>query len=240
MTPIRSAVIDDEPLARERIIRMLQSEPQIELVGEFEDGLAAAEAVPRLGPDLIFLDVQMPGLDGLQFLGTLPEKRRPAVIFVTAHPHFALDAYDFGAVDYLLKPFDQDRFRVALRRADEYLSLRAGTERSEPADRLAIKTDGKIVFVRPSEIHWVEAADNYVIVHLADRKLMARETLKGIEAQLNGNQFVRINRSAFVHTDQILELRPSAHGDQVVVLRDGTPLPLSRSLRGQWSHKNVR
>jgi two-component system LytT family response regulator len=240
MPKLRTVIVDDEPLARERLLRLLSTEPQVEVVAECGDGLAAAEAIKRQAPDLMFLDIQMPGRDGLQVLAELPVAKRPAIIFVTAHAQFALDAFNVGAVDYLLKPFDRERFQVALARAEDFLKSRNAGVRPEgeaaPArspDRLAIKTDGKVVFVRPEEIQWIEAADNYVVLHLGDRRLMARETLKSLELQLGQTDFARVNRSAFVRLDQVSELHPAAHGDYTVVLRNGTRLPLSRSLRGQ-------
>src|SRR6185312_4728613 len=194
-----------------------------EIVAECGDGPAAQAAITAHRPDLVFLDIQMPGRDGLQVLAGLPPESRPAVIFVTAHEHFALEAFNFRAVDYLLKPFDRDRFRVALARAVE--QLRGRGERpgeSRPPERLAVKADGRTVFVRPAEIRWIEAADNYIVLHLADQRLMARETLSAFELQLGSADFARVNRSALVHLDQVKELQPGPLGGHVVVLRDGT------------------
>ena len=244
---IRVLIVDDEPLARERLRGMLRGEPTVEIIGECGDGTDAIATIKSVSVDLIFLDMQMPGCNGLQVLESLPDEKRPAVIFATAHEEFALDAFEVQAVDYLLKPFDRERFQTALRRAQEYLrTQRAGeieekTE-SKPADaalpakkneRLTVKADGRLVFLKSDEIVWVEAADNYAVLHLVSGRLMLRETMSALEARLGTTSFARVNRSAIVHLDQIKELQPGMHGDYTVLLRDGTRLPLSRNLRGK-------
>jgi two-component system LytT family response regulator len=198
--------------------------------------------------DLVFLDVEMPGCNGLQVLSELPAEGRPAVVFVTAHERFALDAFEVQAIDYLLKPFDRERFQTALRRAEEHLrarragqledkleSLLADAAPVKTPERLTVKADGRLVFLKPGDIVWVEAADNYIILHLVEGRLMLRETLAALEKRLGTASFARVNRSALVHLDQIKELQPTFHGDFVVVLRNGTKVPLSRSLRGQFA-----
>jgi|APLak6261672214_1056088.scaffolds.fasta_scaffold00143_3 two-component system, LytTR family, response regulator len=236
---IRTLIVDDEPLARDRLRSFLQTEPIVELVGECATGPDAISAIRSLAPDLVFLDMQMPGCDGLTVIAQLPEDRRPAIVFATAHEKFAVDAFDLAAVDYLLKPFDRERCQQALRRVQLHLQLNggraAGPVAAAPAkaDRITVKTDGRLVFLRPEEIVRVEAADNYVMLHLQDGRLMVRETMAAIETRLGPEQFVRINRSAIVQLDQIREVQPANHGDHTVVLRDGTRLPLSRSLRGR-------
>lgn len=244
MAKIRTLIVDDEPLARERLRGMLAAEDSVEIVGECRSGTEAIATLQRTPLDLVFLDMQMPGCDGLQVIAGLPESNRPAIVFATAHERFALDAFEVQAVDYLLKPFDRERFQTALRRVREFLSRRAAGARSGDAgpvagrgavknERLTVKADGRLVFLRSEEIIWVEAADNYVVLHLTTERLMLRETMAAIEARLGATNFARINRSAMVHRDQIKELQPGNHGDYVVLLRDGTKLPLSRSLRGQ-------
>ena len=244
---IRILIVDDEPLARERLRGMLQTEPALEIVGECGSGTEAIAAIKNSPPDLVFLDMQMPGCDGLQVLAEIPADKRPAIVFATAHERFALDAFDVQAIDYLLKPFDRERLQTALRRVQEHLRARRAGDLGKkietllaeaPAserknERLAVKADGRLVFLRPDEIIWVEAADNYVVLHLATGRLMLRETMGAIEARLGTASFGRVNRSAIVHLDQIKEIQPALHGDYSVVLRDGTQLPLSRSLRGQ-------
>jgi two-component system LytT family response regulator len=236
---IRTLIVDDEPLARDRLRGFLQAEPEIELVGECGSGPEAVALITTAIPDLVFLDMQMPGCDGLQVIGRLPEEKRPAIIFATAHERFAVDAFDLAAVDYLLKPFDRDRFRQALRRAQDHLQRQRKPDES-PApvptpkpDRITVKADGRLVFLQPEEIVRVEAADNYVMLHLVVGRLMLRETMSAIETRLGRLNFARINRSTIVHLDQIREIQPAQHGDYTVVLRDGTRFPLSRSLRGR-------
>ena len=237
---IRTLIVDDEPLACDRLRGFLKAEAAVEVVGECGSGPEAVAMIKAEAPDLVFLDMQMPGCDGLEVIARLPEAKRPAIIFATAHERFALDAFDLAAVDYLLKPFDRDRFQQALRRAQDQLQRNRGTEIS-PAlsgsaarpDRITVKADGRLVFLSPAEIIRVEAADNYVMLHLTTGRLMLRETMGAIETRLGSQQFSRINRSAIVQLDQIREIQPAQHGDYTVVLRDGTRLPLSRSLRSQ-------
>ena len=247
MTKIRALIVDDEPLARERLRALLRDEPSVEIIGDCGSGTDAIATLQRTPLDLVFLDMQMPGCDGLQVLAGLPVENRPAVIFVTAHERFALDAFEVQAIDYLLKPFDRERFQTALHRAEEHLrARRAGqlgeklesllAEASPPgrkSERLTVKADGRLVFLKSDEIVWVEAADNYVVMHLVSGRLMLRETMAAIEARLGTASFARVNRSALVHLDQIKELQPTLHGDYTVLLRNGTKLPLSRNLRGQ-------
>lgn len=243
MGKISALIVDDEPLARERLRGMLGLEPEVEIIGECENGADAIVAIRHALPDVVFLDMQMPGCDGLEVIARLPAGRRPAIVFATAHERFALDAFNVAAVDYLLKPFDRERLHVALGRVQEHLRIRTDGKgfAGKPApvspipknERLAVKTDGRIVFLRADEIVWVEADDNYVVLHLQAGRLMVRETLAAIEVRLGPDSFARVNRSALVHLDQIKELQPALHGDYTVMLRDGTKLPLSRSLRPQ-------
>jgi len=249
MPKLRVLIVDDEPLACERLRAWLRDEPSVEIVGECGSGTEAVATIQSTPVDLVFLDMEMPGCDGLQVIARLPAERRPAVIFATAHERFALDAFEVQAVDYLLKPFDRERFQTALRRAEDHLRARRTgkleeklesllSESASPAkkpERLAVKADGRLVFLKPDDIVWVEAADNYIILHLTDGRLMLRETLTALEERIGSADFARVNRSALVHLDQVKELQPTFHGDYVVVLRDGTRVPLSRSLRGQFA-----
>jgi two-component system LytT family response regulator len=236
---LRTLIVDDEPLARDRLRGFLKAEPTVEVIGECGSGPEAIALIREATPDLVFLDMQMPGCDGLQVIARLPEERRPAIIFATAHERFAVDAFDLAAVDYLLKPFDRDRFRQALQRAQVHLQRNRHPEEAPVAgpatagQRITVKADGRLVFLKPEEIIRVEAADNYVMLHLVAGRLMLRETMAALETRLGTLQFARINRSAIVQLDQIREIQPAQHGDYTVVLRDGTKLPLSRSLRGR-------
>lgn len=248
MSKLSVLIADDEPLARERLRALLRAETDFEVIGESGSGPATVGAILWHRPDIVLLDVQMPGSDGLQVAADLPADERPAIIFVTAHEQFAVEAFAVRAVDYLLKPFDQERLHAALQHAAEYLRSRQASDLGDrlenllqgtvapeqPPERLAFRVDGRVVFLKPEEIAWVEAADNYVVLHLTDTKrLMLRETLSALEQRLGDAQFARINRSAIVRLDQVKELQPTLHRDYMVVLRDGTRLPLSRNLRGQ-------
>jgi two-component system LytT family response regulator len=248
VTKLRIIVADDEPLARARLLALLPKDVSIEIVGEYASGTEAVEAIRRDKPDIAFLDMQMPGCDGLQVVAGLEAAERPAIVFVTAHDKFAVDAFGVRAVDYVLKPFDKERLETALERAAEQVAARragdlgarvegalagaAGTPRPE---RLAVKADGRFVFLKFDEIVWVEAADNYVVIHTsAGERLMPRDTLTAIEARLGPQHFTRVNRSALVRIDQVKELQPSATGDYSILLRNGTRIPLSRALRGRF------
>lgn len=243
---LRTLIVDDEPLARERLKGMLRTETTVEIVAECGSGTEAIATIKGTPLDLVFLDMSMPGCDGLQVLAEIPQENRPGIIFATAHERFAIDAFDVQAIDYLLKPFDRERLQTALRRAQEFhrrnqtTGLKSGAEPvlGVPAapnknERLTVKADGRLVFLKPEEIIWVEAADNYVVLRLTTGRLMLRETMAAIEARLGTVNFVRVNRSAIVHLEQIKEIQPALHGDYTVVLREGTKLPLSRSLRGR-------
>jgi two-component system LytT family response regulator len=234
MTRIRALIVDDEPLARERLRSLLAAEAGVELVGECANGTEALAAIQAAAPDLVFLDLHLPGCDGRQLAAQLPKDQRPAIVFATADDGFAREAFDLGAVDYLLKPFDRERFQQALRRVEQYLLARNSPPPARPRpDRLTVKTEGRLVFLRLEEIVRLEADDNLVTLHLVDGRLVVRETLGALEVRLGSTGFVRINRSAVVNVDQIREVVLAPHGDGTVVLRDGTKLPLSRSLRGQ-------
>jgi two-component system LytT family response regulator len=246
MAPLRILIVDDEPLARERVRSFLRDSPGLEVCGECSSGAEALAAIRRESPDIMFLDVQMPGRDGLQVLAELPPDRRPATILATAHDRFALDAFAVQVVDYLLKPFDRARFKLALKRAVDHVGARRTSDlgtrletalagaQAPKAERVVVKVDGRHLFLDPDDIEWVEAEANYSTLHLGSAKrLMVRETLSSLEKRLGPRRFARVNRSALVHVAQLQELQPSKYGDYVVILRSGVRLPLSRSLRGR-------
>lgn len=247
MTKLRVLIVDDEPLARERLRSLLASDPDVVIVGECGNGPAAIATIKSVPMDAVFLDMEMPGCDGLQVLAELPPELRPAVVFATAFEGFAIEAFELNAVDYLVKPFDRERCQKSLQRVRERIEAQRAVEKlarllPEPTpaperkvDRLAVKSEGRVIFLKPSDIVWVEAADNYVVLHLVSGRLMLRETLSALEARLGGGGFARVNRSAIVHLDQVKEMQSTPHGDSVLVLRDGTKLPLSRALRAQFS-----
>lgn len=246
MTKLRILIVDDESLARARIRSFLCGDDSIEIAGECENGIEALAAIRGSRPDIVLLDVQMPGCDSFQLLAELPAGELPAIILVTAHARFAVDAFAAQVIDYLLKPFDRERLQLALKRAAKQIRMRRESDlRSEiagmiatapprPPDRIVVKSDGRILFLKPGEIIWVEAANNYSTLHLASAKrLLIRETLSSIEKRLGSPPFARVNRSAVVHMDQVKELHPAKYGDYQVVLSNGVRLPLSRGLRGQ-------
>jgi two-component system, LytTR family, response regulator len=241
---IRTLIVDDEPLARERLRTLLAQESDIEIVAECADGVSAAEAIGEHAPDLVFLDVTMPELDGFGVLEQVGPAAMPAVIFVTAYDHFAVQAFTAHAVDYLLKPFDEERFRTALQRARVTLRARATADvdtrlaallsdlqRPKHLERLAVRSGGRIVFIRTDEIDWIGAEGNYARIHTGGRAHLLRETMNSLETKLDAERFLRIHRSTIVNTESIAELEPLFQGDYVVILRDGTRLTSSRGYR---------
>jgi two-component system LytT family response regulator len=232
---IRTLVVDDEPVARARVLSLLQGESDIEVIGECESGPQAISAIESASPDLVFLDIQMPQMDGVTLARTLGEAM-PAVVFVTAYDEYALRAFEVHALDYLLKPFSAERFKSALMHARHHLSTRravgtrevGGTERR---DRLVIKSSGRIYFVRTHDIDWCEAAGNYVRLHVGPQTHLVRGTMGYIESQLDPAQFVRVHRSTIVNVDRIQELRSSFNGEYIILLHDKTRLTLSRGYR---------
>jgi two-component system LytT family response regulator len=231
---IRTLVADDEPIARARMLALLRDEPDIELIGECATGPEAISAIERTSPDLVFLDIQMPRIDGLTLARTLG-RAMPAVVFVTAYDEYALGAFEVHALDYLLKPYSAERFKSALVHARQHLSARrkSGSPPSayERRDRLVIKSSGRIYFIRTRDIDWCEAAGNYVRLHVGPQTHLVRGTMAHIETQLDPAQFVRIHRSTIVNVDRIQELHSSFGGEYVVLLHDKTRLTLSRGYR---------
>ena len=256
---IRAVVVDDEPLARQTLRMLLGRDPDIEVVAECADGFAAIEAVERLAPELLFLDIQMPELDGFEVLHALGSTRLPAIVFVTAYDRYAVRAFEVQALDYLLKPFDDARFARTLARAKEQVKQRevkdlsqrliALLENHQPAPaveqtaaqadargyltRLMIKSGGRIVFLKADEIDWIEAADYYVQLHAGLKAHLLRETMNELAARLDPEKFLRIHRSTIVNLERVKELHAGAGGEYTVILHDGTSLKLSRSRRAQ-------
>jgi two-component system LytT family response regulator len=237
MSDLRVLIVDDEPPARRRLRALLEADPEVTVVGECGDGPAAVAALRRDACDLVFLDVQMPGLDGLEVVRAVGPERMPAVVFVTAHACHAVPAFDAAAVDYLLKPFDRERFAQALERAKEavrgrrLLAAPPPAPAQRPAGRLLLRGQGRLYFLAADEIDWVEAAGNYLRLHAGGKTHLLRATLGGLAARLDPTRFVRIHRSALVNLDRVEELQPLFHGDYAVLLRDGTRLTLSRAYR---------
>ncbi len=242
---IRALIVDDERLARRRVRRLLGSEPGIEIVGECADGPEAIAAIERQRPDLVFLDVQLPGMDGFGVLRQVAPAQMPVVVFVTAYEEHALRAFEVHALDYLLKPYDQERFGEALRRARAELEGREQGElnrgllallheqqaRRDHPERLAIRSPGRTQFVRTEEVDWIEAAGNYARLHVGRSEHLLREPMQALENRLDPRRFLRIHRSTIVNVDRIQELQASFQGEHLVLLRDGTRLTLSRGYR---------
>ena len=245
MTKIRTLVVDDDPVARQRVVSLLREEADIDLVGECATGAQALAAIATQAPDLLILDVQMPELDGFDLARALGDRRLPAVVFVTAHDEYALRAFEIHALDYVLKPFSADRFRAALTHARDHLGDRRATtlgrqmlallpEMRRPSafgDRLVVKASGRIYFVPIRDIDWCEAAGNYVRLHVGRQTHLVRETMHDLETQLDPSQFMRIHRSSIVNVERIQELRSSFNGEYVVQLQSGARLTLSRGYR---------
>jgi two-component system, LytTR family, response regulator len=226
---IRAVVVDDEPLARSSLKLLLRRDPDVELVGECKSGMEALAEIRRKRPELVFLDVQMPECDGFDVLEQLGSEMPPALVFVTAYDQYALRAFEAGALDYLLKPFDNARFERALNRAKERIEQRRETPRK--IERLAIKNAGQVLFQKISEIDWIEAADYYVCLHVGTKTHLLRRSMSDVDHELEQAAFCRIHRSAIVNLERVRQLEISEDGGTDVVLNSGTRLRLSRRYR---------
>jgi two-component system LytT family response regulator len=243
--PIRALIADDEALARKFIRRMLKDDRDVEIVGECTNGKETVALIRKQNPDLVFLDVQMPEMNGFAVLESIGVDQLPGVIFTTAYEQYAIRAFELHALDYLLKPFDQARFKDAIKHAkerfrsrrqkDERLQMSALLEsiKNKPQylDRLVIKAGGRITFLSTDEINWIEADDKYVHLHTGKVSPMVRQTLSAMETQLDPRKFRRIHRSAIVNVERIKELQPLFSGEHSILLEDGTKLTLSRNYR---------
>ncbi len=249
--PIRVFIVDDEPLARGVLRHFLANWPDAELAGEFGGGTEALEAVQRLRPDLVFLDIQIPDLNGLELVDDLGRRSLPVIVFVTAHDHYAVRAFAARAIDYLLKPFDQERFDQAMEHAIEEIAHRRGAElaaavtrlaeatsssqglhvetRPKYASRLAVRGRDKSILLRTDEIDWFEAAGDYVCAHLQFRSYLIDQSLACLQKKLDPDQFLRIHRGTIVNIDRLKELHPYANGEYFALLGDGTRLKVSRT-----------
>lgn len=242
---IRVAVVDDEPLAREWLRRLLAGDDEMAIVAEYCDGKSAIAGLQDQAVDVVFLDIQMPEADGFDVLASLHSEEPPIVVFVTAYDEYAIRAFEAHALDYLLKPFDESRFRAALfrvkrevRRDREGLSRRLSMlvetlcQDRNHAERLAVHMEGRIILVPVAEVDWIEAADNYARVHVGRAKYLLRETLTSLAARLDQRRFLRIHRSTIVNTDRVREVQPLFRGEHVMLLHDGTRLTVGRKYRG--------
>jgi two-component system, LytTR family, response regulator len=261
--PVRTLIVDDERMARKRLRTLLAADADVDIVGESSNGRDAVSAIQDRAPDLVFLDVQMPELDGFAVVQAVGVTRMPVTVFVTAFDQYALKAFEAHALDYLTKPFDRERFQTSLARAkdqvrlreaanrqlpdakaeadvdsddsdlkDRLMSLLAGLERRHQyAERLMVRSAGRVVFLRVDEIDWIEAAASYVRLHVGRDAHLMHEGITSVAARLDPARFARIHRSTIVNLDRVRELQPWFHGDAVAILRDGTRLQVSRTYR---------
>ena len=249
---IRALIVDDEPLARRTIRDLLSDDPDVYVGGECGGGGEAVESIRAQPPDLLFLDIQMPGIDGFGVLSSIEFERIPAIIFVTAYDAYALKAFEVHALDYLLKPFTDERFKEALARAKSHVELRevrdlaqslraflherTGAEPEAASGkgfltRFMVKVGGRVIFVKSSDVDWIEADNYYIKLHVGGKNHMLRLSMKELEERLDPKSFWRIHRSAIINLERVKELRQNPNGEYVVVLNDGTELKLSRGRR---------
>ena len=246
--PLQVVIADDEVLARQKLLQLLREEPDIEVVGEGANAAETIDLVQLTRPDVLLLDIRMPGMDGFDVISALSGSSPlslPSIIFTTAHDQYALKAFEVHALDYLLKPFERDRFRVAMERARERCAPRGGEAaarrlvelleslgaKARGLDRVAVKTDGVIKLVRLADVDFIEAAGRYVTLHAGKEQHLVRETMNDLEAKLDPTVFARVHRSAIVNLDRVRELKTESHGEVTIVLADGRTLRWSRSYR---------
>lgn len=230
---IRTIIVDDEPLARSNLLVLSGSDPEIEVVAQCGSGVEAVAAIRRLRPDLLFLDVQMPECDGFDVLEMLGKDLPRATIFVTAYDQYALRAFEAGALDYLLKPFENARFELALNRAKQ--RIRMGENRqplpSPPLERIVVKSAGEVCFLKTSEIDWIEAADYYACLHVGGKNHLLRRSMAELEEDLDPNMFCRVHRSSIVNLERVQGLKVGEDGEYEILLGNGTRIRLSRRYR---------
>jgi two-component system LytT family response regulator len=247
---VKTLVVDDEPLARALLVDLLKRDKDIEVIGECGNGTDALKAIRKMNPDIVFLDVQMPEMNGLAVLEKLQDQPIPIIVFVTAYDQYAIRAFDFHAVDYLLKPFSRPRFEKALGRAKEQAYARFPNDdlarqqisslldiyksQSASIKRLFLKEKGRIVLLEPEQIDWVESDDKYVRIHSSNKSYLIRQTLNSLERELDPHLFARIHRSNIVNLTRVKELKPFFNGEYILVLSDGKKLMLSRNYKTRF------
>jgi len=247
---IRVLIVDDELLAREGMRILAERDKDLQIIGESSNGSKALEAIRSKAPDLVLLDIQMPEMDGFAVLQKLETKEIPYIIFVTAYDKYALRAFDVHALDYLLKPVDEDRFGRAVQRAKAILQSGTGWDQHilellqdlagktpHHIDRVVVKEEGRIFFVKAAEIDWIEAKGNYAMLHSGKKSFLIREAMTSLENQLDPKMFARIHRSTIVNVERIRELQSLFHGDYRVLLQDGTKLFMSRRYRERFRER---
>ena len=230
---MKVVIVDDEPLARQVVRMLVESDRELAIAGECS-GIDAAEVIAREKPDILFLDIQMPEVDGFDVLERVGADTVPAVVFVTAHDDYALRAFEVHALDYLLKPFDDRRFFAALSRAKERVRAKSP---SSFVRRFLVRTRDRVLFLKTDDLEWIEAADYYVSLHTGGKSYLLRQTMAEIEKQLDPAKFVRVHRSAIVNLERVKEMHPLFRGDSVLVLADGTQLRLSRARREEFERR---
>jgi len=245
---VRVVIVDDEDLARRGIRSRLRRFEDAEVIAECRNGADAIETIRRISPDLVFLDVQMPGQSGFDVIEAVGHTKFPHVIFVTAHDHYAICAFEVNALDYLLKPIDDERFDIAFSRARESISrdrdgtlarrlasalndIAPATSARHTPDRIVVRSAGRVCFVKTSDVDWIQASGDYVTLHTGKKEWLLRETLTELERQLSGKGFIRIHRSTIVNLDRVTELRPADNGEYQVILNNGAELKLTRNYR---------
>jgi two-component system LytT family response regulator len=226
---IRTIIVDDEDLARRGIKSLLTKHSDVEVISECSNGREAIEAIRRETPDLVFLDVEMPGKSGFEVMAEGVVDSKPYVIFVTAYDRYAIRAFDVDALDYVLKPLDEQRFEDAVERARRALLK---SQPRTPLDRITVKSSGKLLVIKLKEIDWIEAVEDYVSLHVGTKSYLVRDTIAAIEERIGPAGFVRIHRSTLLNLDRVRELHPLTKGEYAVILQDGTQLKLSRNFRG--------
>ena len=255
--PVRTLIVDDERMARKRILTLLAADADVDVVGECTNGRDAVATIAAEQPDLVFLDIQMPELDGFGVVQAVGVQRMPVTVFVTAFDQHALTAFEAHALDYLTKPFDRERFETSLGRAKQQVQLRAAANVARPpadggepglnarlvallsdmerrqqyAERLMVKNAGRVLFLRVEEIDWIEAAGSYVRLHVGRDGHLLHEGMAALWARLDPSRFARVHRSTIVNLDRVREMQPWFHGDAIAILRDGTRLQVSRTYR---------
>jgi two-component system, LytTR family, response regulator len=229
---LRAVIVDDEDLARSYIRELLGAHPEIEVAAECGNGFEAVKAIAESSPDLLFLDVQMPDMDGFAVLAAVPPPRAFHAVFLTAHDRHALRAFEAEALDYLLKPVDPDRFERVLERAKQQVALlRPVPAAAKPVRRLLVEKGGREIFLPVEQLDWAQADRNYVTLHAGRETYTVRSTMEGLARQLDPEQFARISRSELVNLDRIREMQPWFHGERRVILKDGTELTWTRRFR---------
>lgn len=238
--PARVLIVEDEEHARRYLRELLEDEPQVEVVGESLNGVQGVEQIRELSPDIVFVDVQMPGLDGFEMIERIAGIRLPLFVFVTGYGEYALKAFEIEAVDYLSKPFDKERLSLAVERAVRRLNSAVPGGEGQWLSRLSIKVDERILFVPVEEIVWIEAANKYVVIHTPGGTHISRQTIQGLEEKLNPREFVRTHRSTLVRKAAVRGMHPLFHGDYIIRLANGEEAPLSRSFRESFFREMSR